>query len=107
MEAPQASEPFGAHSCALEIWQDNAPGVANDDELHISASVYEDANLSIDFTRDFGEMARKLLSHDLAGMNAPLVKLFQAVDLARLEALQVPFDIYGSLLRICRLKPKS
>ncbi len=98
METTQSSEPFRAHSGALEVRQHDPAGVSDHDVFHVSASIDENSHLSIYFSGNLGKMAGEFLSHDLVGMNPPLVKLLQAVDLAWLETLQVTFDIYGSLL---------
>jgi|SRR5262245_55010004 len=97
MQAAQAPESLDANSGALEVRQHDAARVSNDDVFYVAAPIDEDADLPAYFTRNLGEMSSKFLGDDLAGMNAPLIELLQAVDLAWFKTLQVPFDIYDRL----------
>ena|SRR5215510_3019771 len=97
MEAPKPSKAFNAHSGAFEVRQNDGAGISDDDVLNVPAAIDEDPDLPVYFARDLGEMPGKFLSHDLAGMNAPLVKLLQSVDLALFQTLQIAFDTYSCL----------
>jgi len=97
MEAAETSEPFHAYSGALQVRQHDPARVSDDNVFYITAPVDEHADLSAYFTRNLSQMSSKLLSHDLAGMNAPLVKLLQSVDLALFQTLQIAFDTYSCL----------
>src|SRR5262249_27997682 len=90
----------------LQVRQYDPARVSDDNVFHITAPVDEHADLSANFTRNLSKMSSKLLSHDLAGMNAPLVELLQAVDLACFKTLQVPFDIYDRLSSWLTAEPK-
>jgi hypothetical protein len=106
MEASQAAKSSSADPGALQIGQNDCAGIANHDVLYISATVYQDSNLSIYFTRYLSEMAGKFLGNDFMGRNSSLIKLLQPVDLAWLQALQVTLDAYGTLLRTKAFDPR-
>ena len=99
MQASETAKPAGTDSGALQVGQNDCAGIADYDVLYIATAVYKDSNLSIDFARYLGKMAREFLGNDFVGRNTPLIKLLQAVDLAWFQALQVTFDTYGYLLR--------
>ena len=98
MQAPEAAESFAADARAFQIRQHNTARVADDNVFDVTASIDEHTNLPIDLSRNLGEMPREFLCNDVARMDAPLIELLQAVDLAWLQSLQVTFYAYGCLL---------
>ena len=96
VKTAQPAKAVCAHADALQIRQHNAAGVADDDVLDITVAIDQDADLAIDFVRCFRELPREFLRDDLARRDAPVVKLFEAVNLIMLESLYVSFDIANS-----------
>jgi len=87
VKAPQPAKPICAHSYTFEVRQHDASGVANNDVLDVTVSIYKHPYLTVNLVRCFRELARKLLGDYLARRDPPLVKLFETVNLIRLKSL--------------------
>ncbi|MEK6301362.1 MAG: hypothetical protein AABO41_11615 [Acidobacteriota bacterium] len=100
VKTAQPAKTIRAHTNALQVGKNNAVGVSNDDVLDVSVSIDQYAYLPVELVRCFRELTGEFLSDDLTRRNAPLVELFEAVNLIGLESLKVPFDVAnGSFLR--------
>jgi hypothetical protein len=87
VQTAQPAKAIGAHSHALQIRKHNAASIPDDYVFYIAVAIHENSNLSANLVRSLRKLARKLLSDDLAWRDSPRVKLFEAMDLVRLESL--------------------
>jgi hypothetical protein len=84
VEASESAEPPLGDPLPLQVGEDDLPRVADAHPFHLALAIDEDAHLSSDVPRDFGELARELVGDERAGWKPPLVELFEPVPFARL-----------------------
>jgi hypothetical protein len=84
VKAAQAPKASLGNTHALEVGQNYRASVSNYDVFDISVSIDERADLAVYLTRYFRELAGKLLRDNLSRRDAPLVKLFEALNLVML-----------------------
>jgi hypothetical protein len=73
VQAAQSSKAPFADANALEVRQNDAPGVADHDVFDVALSVYENSDLSINLVREFGQLPREFLRDNLPWRYAPFV----------------------------------
>jgi hypothetical protein len=92
MQAAKSAEASLSHAHSFKVREDNAASVSHDYVFDVAFSVYKDAYLAINLMRQFSQLPRELLSDDLPRRDAPLVELVEALNLIRLQSLNVSFD---------------
>jgi hypothetical protein len=91
---------------ALEIGQEDPPGIANEDPLHVSLAVHENTDLTVDLPRDLGHGPRELRGYDGSGRDASLVEFLEPLALQSFEAGCVAGEfVYGLYTSHCHYKP--
>ncbi len=101
VKTPQPAETLLAYAHALEVGQHDRARVAYDYVLDVARAIHQHAYLPAYFVRDFRELPRELLRDDLVRRDAPVVKLFQALNLVLLETLKITLNIANSYLLHC------
>ena len=84
MDAAQSLEATDALTDTLQ-WRDlEAPGIAHHDRFDAAMAADQKPNLTFDFTRELGEVARQLLGDDAFRRETTTIQMFKATKLARL-----------------------
>jgi hypothetical protein len=104
VKAPQAPETFATGAHTFEIGELDTFRVADNDVFDLTFSVYERCDLAIQFVRQFGKLACKLLCNDLARWNSALVELFETPDLVRLQSMQIAVNGTNRKMLLSRVR---
>jgi hypothetical protein len=92
VQTTQSTESARPDTHAFEIGQHDAVSIAYDNVLDIAFAIDQHADLPADLGRQLGQLPGKLVSDDMSWWNAPVVQLFQAVNLIGFQSLNVAFD---------------
>ena len=92
MDQPQAAEPALTATHTPDVRQDDLRGIADDDVLDRAPPIDQHADLAMELGALRRELRRELAGHDLRRCDPPAVEPLERLDLAGLEAAQVPGD---------------
>ena len=65
VETPQTAKPSLGDTQPLQVRQHDLACIADDDPLHFTFPIDEDADLPVELAGDLGELAREIVSHEL------------------------------------------
>jgi hypothetical protein len=82
MDAAQTLEATDALTDAFQRGDLEAPGIAHHDRFDAAMAADQQPNLALDFTREFGEVARQLLGDDAFRRESTTIQMFEASKLA-------------------------
>jgi hypothetical protein len=85
VDTPKTAKASLRRSNPLEIWKEDPPGIANENELHDTLAIHQDPDLSIDLARKLRQSSGEFVSDEFFGRDASLVELLQAFFLKCLQ----------------------
>ena len=92
MQAAQALQATHSLTNPLQRWDLQTPGVPNHDRFDRAMAADQQTDLTFDFTREFGKVARQLLGDDAFRREATTVQMFEAPELPRLQSRGMAVD---------------
>ena len=81
VQTAQSAKASFADTHALEVGQNDAARVPDDDVFDVAVAIDERADLPVDFVRNFRKLAGKFLRDNLSRRDASFIELFKSLNL--------------------------
>lgn len=95
MDEPQSAESIPASAVCAEVRQKYAARVTDHCDANTSTAVKQQADLTLDFVRDRGEIAGQFRRNDSAVTAFAVSEPLQELKLRRFEACGIAGETYG------------